>query len=111
MIFKRKLYQDMLEWKQRSQGKTALLIEGARRVGKTTLSETFAKNEYKSWIRIDFSKVGSDITNLFEDLSDLDRLYRGLQLYTGTEFIERNTLIIFDEVQNFTGPESLSNTL
>lgn len=101
MIFKRKLYQDMLEWKQRSQGKTALLIEGARRVGKTTLSETFAKNEYKSWVRIDFSKVGSDITNLFEDLSDLDRLYRGLQLYMGTEFIERDTLIIFDEVQNF----------
>lgn len=101
MIFKRKLYQKMLEWKYRSNGKTALMIEGARRVGKTTLSETFAMNEYKVWVRIDFSKENKEITDLFDDLSDLDKLYRGLQYYTKTEFSERNTVIIFDEVQNF----------
>ncbi len=101
MIFKRKLYQRMLEWKYRSNGKTALMIEGARRVGKTTISETFAANEYKVWLRIDFSKAKKEIADLFADLSDLNRLYRGLQFYSGVEFIERDTLIIFDEVQNF----------
>jgi len=100
-LFKRKIYQEMLEWKQRSGGKTALLIEGARRVGKTTICESFATNEYGAWLRIDFSEASRDITELFSDLSDMDRLYRGLQLYTGVNFIERDTLIIFDEVQNF----------
>ncbi len=100
-LFKRKLYQEMLEWKQRSNGNTALVIEGARRVGKTTICETFATNEYGAWVRIDFSEADKDINGLFSDLSDLDRLYRGLQLYTGVNFIERDTLIIFDEIQNF----------
>lgn len=77
------------------------VIEGARRVGKTTISETFANNEYKTWVRIDFTKASKEITELFSDLSDLNRLFRNLQLFTDTEFIERDTLIIFDEVQNF----------
>ena len=101
MIFRRKLYQDMLEWKQRSKGSTALMIEGARRVGKTTIAETFAANEYKVWVRINFSVSDKEINNLFTDLSDIDRLYRGLQYYTDKEFVERDTAIIFDEVQNF----------
>ena len=100
-VFRRKLYDRMLEWKNRSNGKSALLIEGARRVGKSTIAELFAKNEYSRHIYIDFSKHDSRITDLFEDLSDMDRLFRGLQLYTGVEFIERDTAIIFDEVEEF----------
>ena len=100
-VFRRKLYDRMLEWKNRSNGKSALLIEGARRVGKSTIAELFAKNEYSRHIHIDFSKHDSRITDLFEDLSDMDRLFRGLQLYTGVEFIERDTAIIFDEVEEF----------
>lgn len=82
-VFRRKSYDRMLEWKNRSNGKSALLIEGARRVGKSTIAELFAKNEYSRHIYIDFSKHDSRITDLFEDLSDMDRLFRGLQLYTG----------------------------
>ena len=70
-IFKRKAYQKMLQWKQESQGKTALLIEGARRVGKSTLVRHFAKNEYKSFAVFDFSKVSKEEKELFVDLSDI----------------------------------------
>lgn len=101
MIFKRKLYNELIEWKQRSNGKTALMIEGARRVGKTTLVKTFADNEYKSWVYIDFSAANKDILNLFSDLSDLDSFYRDLQVISKKEFFERNTALIFDEIQNF----------
>ena len=72
MIFKRKLYSKMLQWKQQWQGKYALLIEGARRVGKSTLVENFAKNEYKSYVLVDFSKTSPQIRELFDDISDLD---------------------------------------
>ena len=101
MLFKRKLYDELIEWKQRSNGKTALMIKGARRVGKTTLVKTFADNEYKSWVYIDFSVANKDILNLFSDLSDLDSFYRDLQIISKKEFYERNTALIFDEVQNF----------
>ena len=72
MIFKRKLYTQMLHWKNTRKGKTALLIKGARRVGKSTLVEEFARKEYKSYILIDFSESSKRINALFEDLSDLD---------------------------------------
>lgn len=98
-MFKRKIYAKMLEWKKRSKGSTALLIEGARRIGKSTIVEEFAKNEYESYILIDFSRAGKDLKILFDDLSSTDYLFMQLQLLFNTKLFERNSLIIFDEVQ------------
>lgn len=98
-MFKRKIYAKMLEWKKRSKGSTALLIEGARRIGKSTIVEEFAKNEYESYILIDFSRSGKDLKDLFEDLSSTDYLFMQLQLLFNTKLFERKSLIIFDEVQ------------
>lgn len=100
-VFERKAYGTLKEWKERSKGTTAMLIEGARRVGKSTLAEEFARKEYRSYVLIDFSEENKEINSLFEDLSDVNRLLRGLQLQTGVEFHERDTAIIFDEVQRF----------
>lgn len=72
MIFKRKLYQEMLRWKTERNGRSALLVKGARRVGKSTLVEQFAKHEYKSYILLDFNRIKPEINELFSDLSDLD---------------------------------------
>lgn len=98
-MFKRKIYAKMLEWKRRSKGSTALLIEGARRIGKSTIVEEFAKNEYESYILIDFSRAGKDLKDLFDDLSSTDYLFMQLQLLFNTKLIDRKSLIIFDEVQ------------
>lgn len=98
-MFKRKIYAKMLEWKRRSKGSTALLIEGARRIGKSTIVEEFAKNEYESYILIDFSRAGKDLKDLFDDLSSTDYLFMQLQLLFNTKLVERKSLIIFDEVQ------------
>lgn len=99
MIFKRKLYAKMLEWKQEFDGRTALLIKGARRVGKSTLVEEFAKNEYESYILIDFSIASKEVNTLFTDLSDLNYLFLRLQMIYHVNLIERKSVIIFDEVQ------------
>ena len=99
MIFKRKLYNEMLLWKNTKKGKTALLIKGARRVGKSTLVEQFAKNEYKSYILIDFSESSKKINALFDDMSDLDFFFISLQNITGGTLYKRESVIIFDEVQ------------
>ena len=98
-MFRRKIYDSLLEWKQESDGRTALLIEGARRIGKSTVAEEFAKNEYESHILIDFSIASKATKALFEDVSDLDYLFLQLQLQYKTDLIERKSLIIFDEVQ------------
>lgn len=98
-IFKRKLYDKLLAWKQESNGKTALLVEGARRVGKSTIVEEFAKNEYTSYILIDFNKAGKKIKNLFDDLDNLDYIFLTLQANYGVNLIPRESVIIFDEVQ------------
>lgn len=98
-MFKRKIYSKLLSWKEESNGNTALLIEGARRIGKSTVVESFAKNEYQSYILIDFSTVSKSIKALFEDISDLDYLFLQLQLQYKVDLHERNSLIIFDEVQ------------
>lgn len=98
-MFKRKIYEKMKCWKEDSSGKTSLLIEGARRIGKSTVAEEFAKNEYESYILIDFSKVSKDIRALFEDVSDLNYLFLQLQLQYKTDLHERKSVIIFDEVQ------------
>lgn len=98
-MFKRKIYQKMLEWKAQSDGRTALLIEGARRIGKSTVVEDFAKKEYESYILIDFARASADIRGLFEDLSDLNYLFLQLQLHYKVDLKERKSVIIFDEVQ------------
>lgn len=98
-MFKRKIYEKIKEWKEESKGKTALLIEGARRVGKSTVVEEFAKNEYDSYILIDFSVVGDNVRQLFDDMSDLNYFFTMLQLYFHVDLIEKKSLIIFDEVQ------------
>lgn len=98
-MFRRKIYDRLIQWKQESSGKTALLIEGARRVGKSTVVEEFARNEYKSYILIDFSKASKSVRELFEDVSDLNYLFLQLQLQYKVDLHERNSVIIFDEVQ------------
>jgi len=98
-VFQRKIYHKLLEWKQESEGKTALLVEGARRVGKSTVVEEFAKNEYKSYILIDFSRASKEVKGLFEDISDLDYIFLRLQLIFNVDLHERESVIIFDEVQ------------
>ena len=99
MTFKRKIYDKFLEWKKNSDGKTALLVEGARRIGKSTIVEEFAKNEYESYILIDFTKASKEILNLFDDISDLNYIFLRLQLIYHKELHQRKSLIIFDEVQ------------
>ena len=96
-MFKRKIYSKMLEWKQQSDGRTALLIEGARRIGKSTVVEEFARNEYESYIMIDFAKASKGIRTLFEDVSDLNYLFLQLQLQYKVDLHERKSVIIFDD--------------
>ena len=98
-VFKRKIYSKMQEWKKDSNGKTALLIEGARRIGKSTVVEEFAKNEYDSYILIDFSRASKETKERFEDVSDLNFLFLQLQLQFKVDLQERKSVIIFDEVQ------------
>ena len=100
-MFKRKAYEELLKWKKEWDGKYACLLEGARRVGKTTIAEEFARNEYESYILIDFSNVSKELLDVFDDISKLDRFFLRLQLYTGVELIERKSVIIFDEIQLF----------
>lgn len=99
-VFRRKLYDRMLQWKAERGGSTALLIKGARRVGKSTLAETFAKNEYDSYLFIDFTEVSQDIRDLFNDISDLDSLFLQLQFKFHTRLYPKKSVIVFDEVQN-----------
>ena len=98
-IFKRKLYEKLLDWKNNRSGRTAVLIEGARRVGKSTLVRLFAQNEYESYVMIDFSIVKKDILELFDSIADLDYFFLQLQFRLGVSLKERKSLIIFDEVQ------------
>ena len=97
---KRKIEEKIQEWKNKSNGKTALLIDGARRVGKSFIAEEFARKNYKSYIFIDFNKAGDEIKELFDkDLNDLDSLFMLLSAAYNTKLYERESLIIFDEVQ------------
>lgn len=99
MIFKRKIYNELLQWKRTDEGRTALLIQGARRVGKSTIAEEFATNEYETHILVDFAACSTEIRDLFNDVSDLNRIFMRLQLEYGVELKERKSVIIFDEVQ------------
>ena len=100
IYFKRKMYNEMLDWKNKSYGKTALLIEGARRIGKSTIALEFAKNEYEEYILIDFNIAPLEIKNLFiNERSDIDLILQKLQSFYGKILPVRKSLIIFDEVQ------------
>ena len=101
MYFKRKAYNKLIEWKEKYADNYAVLLEGARRVGKSTIAETFAKHEYKSYILIDFSKTKNDILECFDDIGNLNLFFLRLQAETGITLYEHESLIIFDEVQLF----------
>ena len=99
MIFKRKIYNELLQWKRTDEGRTAVLIQGARRVGKSTIAKEFAENEYETHILVDFAACSVEIRELFNDVSDLNRIFMRLQLEYSVELKERKSVIIFDEVQ------------
>lgn len=102
LALKRKIYDQLVRWKKDGVGKTALLIDGARRVGKSYVAEQFAKAEYKSYLLIDFNRVGDEIKDLFRNyLNDLDTLFMYLSGYYNVKLYEHESLIIFDEVQMF----------
>ena len=100
-VFRRKIYKEILEWKEERSEKYALLIKGARRVGKSTIVEEFAKKEFKSYILIDFAHTSKEITGLFDDMYNLDFFFLQLQQFTGVRLYEKQSVIIFDEVQLF----------
>lgn len=98
-MFKRKIYDSLLQWKETSNGKTALLIEGPRRVGKSTVVEEFARNEYESFILVDFYTASPETKALFDNLSDINYIFLQLQLTYQVSLKERKSCIVFDEVQ------------
>ena len=100
-MFRRKIYDDIKLWKDQKAGEYALMIEGPRRVGKSTIIEEFAKNEYRSYIMIKFEEAGDEVKELFYNLSNLDRFFLLLQQYAGVRLYERKSAIVFDEVQLF----------
>lgn len=102
MVFRRKIYDKLLNWKNETKGSKAILIEGARRIGKSTICEEFAKNEYESYILIDFAKKDKTVESYFTQyLTDLDTFFMMLSTYFKTKLVNRKSLIIFDEVQMF----------
>ena len=99
---KRKIYERLLEWKERDKGSCALLLDGARRVGKSYIAEQFGRNEYKSCLMIDFAHLPQEVRTVFEnDISDLDLFFNKLSAYYRKTLHRRETLIIFDEVQMY----------
>ena len=98
-IFRRKLYERMLNWKQTKDGKTALLIKGARRVGKSTIAEEFAKREYDSYIVVDFANAPDGVWEAVKNIADLNNFFFQLQFIYRVKLVERKSVIIFDEIQ------------
>ena len=98
-MYRRKIYDRLLDWKKESNGRTAVLIEGPRRVGKSTIVKEFAKNEYESYILVDFFRASNETKALFDDLSDLNYIFLQLQLTYQSSLKERKSVIVFDEVQ------------
>lgn len=98
-MFKRKAFEKLKYWKEKKAPKYAVLLEGARRVGKSTIAEEFAKQEYKSYIKIDFANVRKEILDVFEDIAEPDLFFLRLQTATGITLHKRESVIIFDEIQ------------
>ena len=101
MYYKRKAYNQLLEWKEKYADSYAVLLEGARRVGKSTIAEQFAINEYRSYILIDFSSVSDELIACFDDIHNLDMFFLRLQAVTEIDLFVHESVIIFDEVQLF----------
>lgn len=101
MEIKRKIYNKILEWKQTCNGKKALLIEGARRIGKSTVAETIGKNEYKSYVSIDFNQASKKVLDSFDDMTNLDIFFQTISLEYNVRLYPRESLVIFDEIQKF----------
>lgn len=101
MFFKRKAYDKLLEWKNHYADQYSILLEGARRVGKSTLAEEFAKNEYETYILIDFAHASKAVMECFDDINEHDLFFLRLQTVTGTQLIPHRSVIIFDEIQLF----------
>ena len=102
MLFERKIYKELLAWKEEAHGEKALLIEGARRIGKSTIVEEFGKREYRSYLLIDFTIASSFVKNAFHNyLNDLDTFWMLIQSEYHTELFPRESLVIFDEIQKF----------
>ena len=102
MILRRKIYDKLLLWKNECRGTKAILLEGARRIGKSTIVKEFAKNEYKSYLLIDFANVSNNIINIFDNYKDkLDDFFMLLSLEMNVKLYERESVIVFDEVQKF----------
>lgn len=101
-MFRRKAYERLLEWKRDGDGHTAMLIEGARRVGKSTIAVEFARNEYESFVLVDFTRVTDEFKQMFLDMrNDLDGFFLYLSATFGVDLVRRKSLVIFDEVQLF----------
>ena len=98
-VFKRKIYQKLLDWKRVKDGSTALLIRGARRVGKSTIAEEFARREYESYIVVDFADPPQALKEAVENISDRDQFFMQLQFIYGVQLQERKSVIVFDEIQ------------
>lgn len=104
----RKIYRRLLEWKEKDKGSCALLLDGARRVGKSYIAEQFGKNEYKSYLLIDFAHMQQEVREIFEnDKNDFDLFFNKLSAYYRTPLYQRETLIIFDEVQRYPAAREL----
>jgi len=102
VFFKRTIYNKLLSWKRESNGRKALMVEGARRIGKSTIVKEFAKNEYRSYILIDFARASEEVKDYFRlHLNDLDTFYMLLSVQYGVQLFPRESIIIFDEVQLF----------
>ena len=98
-MFQRKVYQKLMIWKEKYASKQACLLEGARQVGKTTIAEHFAQNEYTSYIKIDFANTTEEILDIFSNTAKLDLLFLRLQTETGIKLTEGESAIIFDQIQ------------
>ena len=98
-MFRRKAYDQMMEWKAKYSGRYACLLEGARRVGKTTIAENFARNEYKSFIKVDFANATDELMDVFRDIAKPDLFFLRLQAETEVTLYEHESVILFDEIQ------------
>ena len=98
-MFKRKAFDVLNDWKENLAPKYAALLEGARRVGKSTIAEEFAKLNYRSYIKIDFANITNELSEVFNDIANHERFFLRLQTVTGITLYQRESVIIFDEIQ------------
>ena len=98
-MFKRKAFEILKEWKEKKAPNYSVLLEGARRVGKSTIAEEFAKQEYKTYIKVDFANINKETLEVFDDIANLDIFFLRLQAATGITLHNRESVIIFDEIQ------------